>query len=124
MLLDKNEKLVKSLDFRGTKVEYLDKISAKELFLIITHAQQMVNMKERFKAKELAPKDWEKTKVYKPILDACCTGKKITPEAKAQADRLFGVVIKQALIMTPLLFRQESGDDYEAATYIREYLEF
>ena len=116
MLLGKTGKLIKSLDFRGTKVEYLDKLSAKELFLIMTAAQQLVNMKEKFKAKDLAPKNWKGT-IYQPILDACGD--------KNYADRLFGVIIKQALIMTPLLFRQTGGDtDWEATTYVRESLEF
>ena len=117
MLLDKNGKLVKSLDFRGTKVEFLDKLTAKELFLIMTSAQQLVNLRERFKARELAPKDWKKT-VYQPIADAC--------RNEEDANRLFGVVIKQALIMTPLLFRQIKTSDYEqdGVTYIRESLEF
>jgi len=117
MLLDKSGQLVKHLDFRGTKVEFLDKLTAKELFLIMSSAQQQVNLREHFKAKELAPKDWTKT-VYQPIKDACPT--------KEDADRLFGVVIKQALIMTPLLFRQVPTSDYEqdGVTYIRESLEF
>jgi len=117
MLLDKNGQLVKSLDFRGTKIELLNKINAPELFKIITSAQQLVNMKESFKAKDLAPSDWTKT-VYQPILDACEHDKK-------EADRLFGVVIKQALIMTPLLFSQIGSEhEFEGVTYTREYLEF
>ena len=117
MLLDKSGKLVKSLDFRGTKIELLNKVNAPELFKIITSAQQLVNMKESFKAKELAPQSWNKA-VYQPILDACEGDKK-------EADRLFGVVIKQALIMTPLLFSQVGADnEYEGVKYHREYLEF
>ena len=117
MLLDKNGKLVKSLDFRGTKIELLNKITAPDLFKIITSAQQLVNMRESFKARDLEPKELNKT-VYQPILDACEGDKK-------EAYRLFGVVIKQALIMTPLLFSQAgSGNDYEGVTYTREYLEF
>ena len=124
MLLDKNGKLIKSLDFRGTKIEYLDKLTAKELFSIMTAAQELVNMRDKFKAKELAPKDWSKT-VYEPILEACKDGKKITDESKGHANRLFGVIIKQALIMTPLLFRQISPDsEWEGITYVRESLEF
>ncbi|MDR0790981.1 MAG: hypothetical protein LBE47_00400 [Methanomassiliicoccaceae archaeon] len=117
MLLDKSGKLVKSLDFRGTKVEYLDKLTAKELFMIMTSAQQAVNLRERFKAKELAPLDWDKT-IYQPIRNVC-------PDKK-EADKLFGVVIKQALIMTPLLFRQveTSGWEQDGVTYVRESLEF
>lgn len=116
MLLDKNGRLVKTLDFRGTKVEYLDRLSAKELFQIITHAQQQVNMTDRFKTTDLAPQDWTRT-VYQPIMDACEGDRKM-------ALRLFGVVIKQALIMTPLLFSQEGTDDYEAAIYNKETLKF
>ena len=118
MLLNKQGLLVKSLDFRGTGFDVLDKITAKEMFMIITHAQQSVNMRDRFKAKDLAPKDWKKT-VYQPILDVC-------KNDKPAADRLFGVIIKQALIMTPLLFRQveTSGYEQDGVTYIRESLEF
>ncbi|MCL2061062.1 MAG: hypothetical protein FWH03_00345 [Firmicutes bacterium] len=117
MLLDKSGKLVKSLDFRGTKIEYLDRLTAKELFLIMTAAQQSVNLKESFKAKDLAPKNWKGT-IYEPIANAC-------KDDKNYADRLFGVIIKQALIMTPLLFRQASSDnEFEATTYIRESLEY
>lgn len=125
MLLDKNGKLVKSLDFRGTKIEYLDKLSAKELLLIMTYAQQAVNLKEKFKAKDLAPKNWSKT-VYQPILAACTRGKKITDEEIKEAGKLFGVVVKQALIMTPLLFRQIETSDFvqDGVTYVRESLEF
>jgi len=36
--------------------------------------------------------------------------------------RLFGVVVKQALIMSPLLFSQL--DDDWAATYVKELLRF
>jgi len=117
MLLNKNGELVKSLDFRGTKMDYLDKLSAKELLLIMTYAQQQVNLRERFKAKELTPKEWKKT-VYEPILTAC-------KNDVNEAGRLVGVVIKQALIMTPLLFRQVGGEDErEGVTYVRESLEF
>ena len=117
MLLDKSGKLVKTLDFRGTKIEYLDKLTAKELFLIMTATQQAVNLRESFKAKELAPKNWKGT-VYEPIAHAC-------KDEKGYADRLFGVIIKQALIMTPLLFRQVGGEsDFEATTYVRESLDF
>ena len=116
MLLDKNGKLVKSLDFRGTSIDRLDRVSARELFLIITSAQQQVNMGGRFKATELAPTDWTKT-VYQPIIDAC-------DGDRAMALRLFGVVVKQALIMSPLLFSQEGTDDFVASTYIKETLKF
>ena len=118
MLLDKNGKLVKGLDFRGTSIERLDRLTARDLFLIITNAQQQVNnLTTKFKATDLAPKDWEKT-VYLPILTVCDGDRKM-------ALRLFGVVIKQALIMTPLLFSQEgSADDFEGALYFKETLKF
>ena len=116
MLLDKNGKLVKSLDFRGTSIELLDKLTAHELFLIITSAQQQVNYTQVFKAKELAPDCWEDT-VYAPILE-------VSSGDRATALKLFGVVIKQALIMSPLLFSQESGGDFEAVTYYKETLKF
>ena len=100
MLLNKKGQLVKHLDFRGTSIEYLDKLTAHELFLIIANAQQLVNLNSiRFKATELAPQDWSKT-VFQPIMDACGGD-------RAMALRLFGVVIKQALIVSPLLFSQE-----------------
>jgi len=116
MLLDKNGKLVKSLDFRGTSIEKLDRLTAHELFLIITSAQQQVNYTQVFQAKELAPECWEGT-VYAPILEVC-EGDRQT------ALRLFGVVIKQALIMSPLLFSQSSGGDWDAVTYYKETLKF
>ena len=118
MLLDKSGKLVKSLDFRGTKVEFLDKITAKDLFMMIAKAQQMVNSKDGpFKARDLAPSDWSKT-VYQHILD-CCDDDKMT------AYRLFGVIIKQALIMTPLLFSTEGGEDqWDGTIYTKETLKF
>jgi len=116
MLLDKNGNLVKSLDFRGTSIELLDKISARELFLIITNAQQLVNFTERFKATDLAPADWTKT-VFEPILNVC-------EGDRGTALKLFGVVIKQALIMSPLLFSQEAGNEREASTYFKEVLKF
>ena len=117
MLLNKKGYLVKTLDFRGTSIEKLDKLNAHQLFLIITNAQQLVNLNsKRFKATELAPTDWSKT-VYQPILDACAGD-------RALALRLFGVVIKQALIMSPLLFSQECEGDFVAATYIKETLKF
>lgn len=121
MLLDKSGKLVKTLDFRGTKIEYLDRISAKDLFSIITAALEAVNVRERFKASELAPKEWTKTP-FEPILNACKDPSgKITADSKSHAQRLFGVIIKQALIMTPLLFRQTgSENDFEAIQYVRE----
>jgi len=124
MLLNKVGKLVKKLDFRGTKIDYLDKVSAKELLLIMAAAEQMVNMKEKFKAKELAPKDWSQT-VYEPIMRACLQCSKEPDKAKQHANRLFGVIVKQALIMTPLLFRQmDSGSEWEGAIYVRESLDF
>ena len=116
MLLDKNGNLVKSLDFRGTSIEKLDRLTARELFLVITSAQQQVNMAGRFKATQVAPKDWTGT-VYQPILEAC-------DGDRMMALRLFGVVIKQALIMSPLLFSQEGSDDWDAAIYQKETLKF
>lgn len=116
MLLDKNGKLVKSLDFRGTSIERLDRLTARELFLIMTSAQQQVNLEQRFKATELAPSDWAKT-VYQPIMDAC-------DGDRPMSLRLFGVVIKQALIMSPLLFSQEGTDDWVATIYTKETLKF
>ena len=115
-MLLRNGELVKKLDFRGTSIELLDRLTARELFLIITSAQQQVNTTERFKATELAPADWSQT-VYQPIMNVC-------DGDRAMALRLFGVVIKQALIMTPILFSQEGGDDFEAAIYTRETLKF
>ena len=116
-MLLKNGQLVKGLDFRGTSTELLDKLTARELFLIMSKAQQQVNLvSEKFKATELAPSDWSKT-VYQPILDAC-------EGDRAIALKLFGVVIKQALIMTPILFSQEGGDDFSGAIYTREILRF
>ncbi|MDR3021747.1 MAG: hypothetical protein LBU60_03625 [Clostridiales bacterium] len=122
MLLDKSGKLVKTLDFRGTKIEYMDRISAKDLFLIITAALEVVNTKIKFKARELAPSNWVKTP-FEPILEACKENGKLTVDATKHAFRLFGVIIKQALIMTPLLFRQIGSDnDFEGTVYVRESL--
>ena len=116
MLLDKNGKLVKGLDFRGSSIEKLDKLTAHEMFLIITSAQQQVNISEKFRSTDLAPRDWSKT-VYQPIMDACVGD-------RATALRLFGVVIKQALIMSPLLFSQTSEGDWQATVYLKETLKF
>jgi uncharacterized protein YqcC (DUF446 family) len=123
MLLNKTGKLIKKLDFRGTKIDYLDKVSAKELLLIMAAAQQLVNTRDGFKATDLLPKDWSQT-VYYPIMRTCIECDKEATKAKANANRLFGVVIKQALIMTPLLFRQTSESEWEGAIYTRESLEF
>ena len=122
MLLNGAGRLVKKLDFRGTKIEYLDKVSAKELFLIMAAAEQLVNSKDNFKAKDLAPKGWDGT-AYEPIMTACKECVKEPDKVKQNAAKLFGVVIKQALIMSPLLFRQTSGE-WEGATYKRESLDF
>ena len=104
MLLDESGKLITELDFRGTKLEYMDKLTAKELFLIISNTLRLVNRKERFTAKDIAPTcDWDKT-LYQPIMSACNGDKK-------EASKLLSVVIKQALIMSPLIFRHESGED-------------
>lgn len=111
MVLDKSGKLIADLDFRGTKIEFLDKISAKDLLIINASVLQLVNRKETFKATDLAPKTWDNT-VYQSLYNAC--------QDKAGALRLFGVIVKQALIMSPLLFRQEDSDsDWEATTYTR-----
>ncbi|MDR1138595.1 MAG: hypothetical protein LBK70_01830 [Clostridiales bacterium] len=123
MLLDRAGKLVKTLDFRGTKIEFLDKISAKDLFLIITAALEVVNTRERFKANELVPKSWVNTP-FEPLLNACrdCEGN-LSADSQKDAKRLFGVIIKQALIITPLLFRQaDSSASFEATLYVRESL--
>ena len=104
MILDKSHKLVTNLDFRGTKIEYLDKLTAKEMLLIVATIQQLANKMEAFTVKQLAPEDWART-VYEPIFDAC-------PD-KNDVGRLFGVIVKQVLIMSPLLFVQE-GDGWES----------
>jgi hypothetical protein len=114
MLIDKNGKLVRSLDFRGTKIALLDKLSTEEIFRIIAATQQAVNMKESFKAHDLVPKDWEKS-VYATIFS-------VTKKDKIESSKLLGVIIKQALIMTPLLFTQVGTEDFSASTYIRESL--
>ena len=116
MLLNKNGQLVKTLDFRGTSIELLDKLTAHQLFQIITSAQQLVNLNTEFKASDLAPADFSCT-VFKPIID-------VSNGDRSIALRLFGVAIKQALIMSPLLFRQEKEGDWIAATYIKETLKF
>jgi len=116
MLLNKRGELVKTLDFRGTSIELLDKITAHQLFNIMTSAQQQVNLATRFTSTSLAPSDFTCT-VYKPILEVCGND-------RALALRLFGVVIKQALIMSPLLFSQENEGDFVAITYIKETLKF
>ena len=92
------------------------KQSAKELLYIITSAEQQVNIAQHFRATDLAPKAWEKS-VYEPIFRAA-------DGDRATALRLFGVIIKQALIMSPLLFSQESAGEWEAATYFKETLKF
>ncbi|MCL2862321.1 MAG: hypothetical protein FWE22_07930 [Firmicutes bacterium] len=116
MLIDKNNFLTKKLDFRGTKVHFLDTLTARELLEIMAAAEMAVNMKDMFQAKDLAPQDWTKKGVFKPIYDAC-------GQNEAEANRLFGVIIKQALIMSPLLFAQVSGE-WEASWYKRESLEY
>ena len=124
MLINKADKLVKKLDFRGTKIEYLDKVSSKELLVMICAMEQQVNMLEKFKATDLTPKEgcWSQT-VYNPIMEACKQCVKEPEKAKTNANRLLGVVIKSALIMSPLLFRQTSENDFEGATYARETLD-
>ena len=114
MILDKSGKLIKELDFRGTSLDSLSKISAKDILIITAAALDIVDKtgKEKFKASDLAPKSLEKT-AFQPILDSCNGDKKA-------ASKLLGVIIKQALLMSPLLFIQEgSGNDFEGSTYIR-----
>jgi len=124
MLINKADKLVKKLDFRGTKIEYLDKVSSKDLLLIVTAMEQQVNVLEKFKATDLTPKEgcWSQT-VYNPIMEACKQCVKEPDKAKSNANRLLGVIIKSALIMSPLLFRQTSEKEFEGATYAREALD-
>lgn len=111
MLIDKAGKIIVDLDFRGTKIGYLDKLTAKELFLIISDTLQIVNKKEKFTAKDLAPINWEKT-IYEPILTACGD--------KKEASKLFSIIVKQALIMSPLPFRHEgSNEQWELTSYTR-----
>jgi len=111
MLINKAGKLITDLDFRGTKMEYLDKLTAKELFLIISATLQTVNRKETFTAKDLVPSNWEET-IYEPISRACGD--------RAEASRLLSVVIKQALIMSPLIFRHDGGTDrWDLTVYTR-----
>ena len=121
MLLDKHGELIKNLDFRGTKIELLNTITAPDLFRLLAAAQQLVNRQTSFKARDLIPSANSTSKT------ATCIYRQIftTTQNKNDADRLFGVVIKQALIMTPLLFRQIGADnDFEGSTYVRESLDF
>jgi len=112
MLIDKNGKIITELDFRGTKIEYLDKLTAKELFLMISATLQSVNKKDRFVAKDLIPSDWDSS-VYTPILLSVDGEKK-------EASKLLSIIVKQALIMSPLPFRHESGSDqWEATVFSR-----
>lgn len=112
MLIDKSGKTITELNFRGTKIEYLDKLTAKELFLIISATLQTVNKMDNFVAKDILPDKWEDS-VYMPILTACENDKK-------NASRLLSIIVKQALIMSPLPFRHEAGDDqWEAVTFSR-----
>ena len=124
MLINKAGKIVKKLDFRGTKIEYLDRVSSKDLLLIITAMEQQVNILEKFKATDLTPKEgcWSQT-VYNPIMEACKQCEKEPDKVKVNANRLLGVIIKSALIMSPLLFRQTSEGDFDGATYAREGLD-
>ena len=112
MLLDKSSKLVTSLDFRGTKIQFLENLSAKDLFVLIADVLQLVSRKESFKAKDLAPKEWKGT-IYQQLFIAC-------GENKVEASRLFGVIVKQALIMTPLLFTQVGAEtEFDSVVYTR-----
>jgi len=103
MLIDKAGKLLTTLDFRGTKTEQLSNITAMEMLLIVATIQNLVNRKETFATRELSPDDWSGT-VYEPIYDAC--------EDKNDMTRLFGVIVKQVLILSPFLFIQE-GEGWE-----------
>ena len=112
MILDKNNKLINSLDFRGTKLDFLQNLSAKDSIVIVAEILKLVSRKESFKARDLAPTTWKGTS-YEPLFKAC-------NENLADAKKLFGVLVKQALIMTPLLFTQESAEnDFDAVTYTR-----
>ncbi|MCL2598864.1 MAG: hypothetical protein FWD76_03020 [Firmicutes bacterium] len=112
MLIDKNGKIIVELDFRGTKIGYLDALTAKELFLIIKDTLEAVNKRDNFIAKDLVPSDWVGTN-YEPILKACSGDKK-------EASKLLSIVVKQALIMSPLPFRHEAGEDqWDAVTFAR-----
>jgi hypothetical protein len=111
-MIFQKDKIINTLDFRGTKMQFLENLSARDLFTIIADVLQLVSRKETFKARDLAPKKWEGT-IYQPLFIAC-------GESKTEANRLFGVIVKQALIMTPLLFKQDSADtDFDAVTYTR-----
>ena len=116
MLLDKHDKIVKTLDFRGTSFKELDNLNGEQIFKIVHTALQMVNSRctDEFKVTDLAPKNgWDGT-VFEPMANAC--------DDKNHADRLFGVIIKQALIMTPILFKQTASpteQDHEGARYKR-----
>jgi len=105
MLIDKSGKLLTTLDFRGTKTEQLGNITGMEMMLIVATIQNLVNRKETFATKELSPDEWDGT-VYEPIYDAC------GEENKSDMLRLFGVIVKQVLILSPLLFIQE-GEGWE-----------
>ena len=112
MLIDKTGKTITDLDFRGSKIEYLDKLTAKELFLIISTTLQTINKMERFTAKDVAPFPWDKT-VYLPILAACGNDKK-------EASKMMSIVVKQALIMSPLPFHHAGGESqWDSAEYTR-----
>ncbi|MCL2370426.1 MAG: hypothetical protein FWC80_04285 [Firmicutes bacterium] len=104
MLLDKSGKLLTTLDFRGSKTEQLEKITAKEMLQIVATIQQLINRTETFVVRDLSPDDWAGT-VYEPIYDAC--------DDKSDMTRLFGVIVKQILILSPLLFVQD-GDGWES----------
>jgi len=103
MLITKCGDTVTKLDFRGSKGEYIEKLTGKELFLIIAEALNAVNKTDKFTAKALTPSEWEGT-VYAPILRACDDDKK-------EASRLLSIIVKQAIIMSPLPFRHEGGED-------------
>ena len=40
---------------------------------------------------------------------------------KKTALKLFGIIVKQVLIMSPLLFSQESAGDFEGTVYTKEH---
>jgi len=104
MLLDKSGKLVREIDLRGAKEELLDNLTGMDMLLIMAAINQIIGKLETFSTKELTPEDWGDT-VFEPIYDAC--------QERGEMTRLFGVIVKQAIIMSPLLYTQE-GDGWES----------
>ena len=124
MLISKTGLIAKKLDFRGTKIEYLDKVSAKDLLHMFVATEQEINVRESFKVTDLIPKEgcWSET-VYNPIMVVCNSCDKEADKARANANRLLGVIIKSVLIASPLLFRQTNENSFEGASYKREMLD-